>query len=77
MKMNSSIIKLEGMELKITPCEDGLIAITCAVETESGYGKPNLIDIVIDTKNCCVVTGKMTDMLLYCLKGRRGENDNG
>lgn len=73
MKMNSNLLVFEDVSLKVIPLEDGLFALEFSIATDGGYGKPEALEIVADTKNKCVITGKMSDMLLWCLKGRRGE----
>lgn len=73
MKMHSNVITFDDVKLTVTPLEDGLFALAFSIATDGGYGEPKELAIVADTKNECVITGKMTDMLLYCLKGRREE----
>lgn len=74
--MSNCKMKFNETNFEITPLEDGLFALRFSIETENGYGKPKSLDIVADTKNECVITGSMSNMLLYCLKGRR-ETQNG
>lgn len=69
--MQSCNLNFKETSMTATPLEDGLFAIQVNTETDGGYGKPKTLEIVIDTKYDCVLTGQMPNMLLYVLKGRR------
>lgn len=75
MKMSSNLLVFKDVSLKVSPLEDGLFALEFSIATEGGYGKPEDLDVVVDTKNKCVITGKMSNILLRCLKGRRKEDE--
>lgn len=69
--MKSCNLNFKETSVTVSPLEDGLFAIQVNTETDSGYGKPKEIEIVVDTKYDCVLTGPMSNMLLHVLQGRR------
>ena len=73
--MSRCRLNFKNVQLEINPLENGLFALQFTIETDKGYGKPKNLDIVVDTQNECVLNGKMSNMLLYVLKGRMGDNN--
>lgn len=69
--MQSCNLNFKETSVTVNPLEDGLFAIQLSTATEGGHGKPKEIEIVVDTKYDCVLTGPMSNILLYVLQGRR------
>lgn len=59
--------------LNITPLENGLFALQFKTKNEKDSRNPYIQELVVDIKNQCILTGKITNILLNVLKVGRDE----
>ena len=73
--MAKGTLDFENISIDASFLEDGLLALQVQAPAND-FGVRKSYDIIIDTKWDTILTGKMPNMLLHVLKGRRKDFEN-